>query len=51
VVDFGALKAPVVMRVLTASLVFIAVGVQLSFTVFLLSIIDLPLHRKASNER
>jgi hypothetical protein len=45
-VDFGPLTAPAVMRVLTFALVFIAIGVQLAFTLFLLSVIDLPLARK-----
>jgi hypothetical protein len=49
-VDFGPLTAPIVMRVLTFSLVFVAIGVQLAFTVFLLGIIDMPLHRKAPDE-
>jgi hypothetical protein len=43
-VDFGALTAPIVMRVLMFSLVLIAIGVQFAFSVFLLGIIDLPLH-------
>jgi hypothetical protein len=46
-VDFGSLTAPAVMRVLTFSLVFIAIGVQLGFTAFLLGIIDMPLRGKA----
>jgi hypothetical protein len=46
-VDFGPLTAPAVMRVLTLSLVFVAAGVQLAFTFFLLGIIDLPLRGKA----
>ncbi len=45
-VDFGPLTAPAVMRVLTFALVFIAIGVQLAFTLFLLGVIDLPLARK-----
>jgi Glycosyl transferase family 2 len=45
-VDFGALTAPVVLRVLTFSLVFIAIGVQLAFTVFLLGVIDMPMRGK-----
>lgn len=45
-VDFGPLTAPAVMRVLTFSLVFIAIGVQLAFTVFLLGVIDMPLRGK-----
>jgi hypothetical protein len=45
-VDFGALTAPAVMRVLTLSLVCIAIGVQLAFTVFLLGVIDMPLRGK-----
>jgi Glycosyl transferase family 2 len=47
-VDFGPLTAPIVMRVLTFSSVAIAIGVQLAFTVFLLGIIDMPLHGKPS---
>lgn len=42
-VDFGPLTAPTVMRVLTLSLVAIAIAVQMAFTFFLLGIIDLPL--------
>ena len=38
--DFGPLTAPVLMRVLAFSMVFIAIGVQLVFTVFLLGVID-----------
>jgi len=49
-VAFGPLTAPAVMRVLTFSLVSIAIGVQLAFTVFLLGIIDLPLRAKASRK-
>jgi hypothetical protein len=49
-VDFGPLKEPAVMRVLTFSLVFIAIGVQLAFTVFLLGIIDVPLRGKKSEQ-
>ncbi len=45
-VDFGPLTAPAVMRVLTFALVFIAIGVQLAFALFLLGVIDLPLARK-----
>jgi hypothetical protein len=47
-VDFGPLTAPIVMRVLTFSLVFVAIGVQLAFTAFLLGIIDMPLQGKAT---
>jgi hypothetical protein len=43
--DFGPLTAPEVTRVLTLSLVLIATAVQLAFTVFLLSIIDLPFEK------
>jgi hypothetical protein len=46
-VDFGPLKAPVVMRVLTFSLVLIAIGVQLAFSAFLLGVIDLPLRGRS----
>jgi hypothetical protein len=45
-VEFGALTAPVVMRVLTFSLVLIAIGVQVAFSVFLLGVIDMPLRGK-----
>src|ERR1700730_5619940 len=48
-VDFGPLTAPVVLRVLTFSLVLIAIAVQLAFTFFLLGIIDMPSQRKGSN--
>lgn len=49
-VDFGPLTAPAVMRVLTFSLVFIAIGVQLAFMVFLLGIVDMPMRAKTSDE-
>ncbi len=49
-VDFGPLTAPAVMRVLTFAAVFIAIGVQLAFTVFLLGIIDLPLRGKGAGK-
>jgi hypothetical protein len=39
-----------VMRVLTFSLVLIAIAVQLAFSVFLLGIIDLPMRGKRSGE-
>jgi len=45
-VDFGPLTAPVVMRVLTAALVLIAIGVQQAFTFFLLGVIDMPFREK-----
>jgi len=45
-VDFGPLTAPVVMRVLTAALVLVAVGVQQAFTFFLLGVIDMPFREK-----
>ena len=45
-VDFGALTAPAVLRVLAVSLVLIAVAVQMAFTFFLLAVIDMPPHRK-----
>ena len=48
-VDFGPVTAPVVLRVLTFSLVLIAIAVQLAFTFFLLGIIDMPSQRKGSN--
>ena len=48
-VDFGPLSAPVVLRVLTFSLVLIAIAVQMAFTFFLLGIIDMPSQRKGSN--
>jgi len=49
-VDFGPLTVPVVMRVLTFSLVLIAIGVQLAFTVFLLGVIDMPMRGKMPDE-
>jgi hypothetical protein len=49
-VEFGALTAPVVMRVLTFGLVLIAIGVQLAFMVFLLAIVDMPLREKTPDE-
>ena len=45
-VDFGPLTAPVVMRVLTAALVLVAIGVQQAFTFFLLGVIDMPFRGK-----
>jgi hypothetical protein len=36
------------MRVLTLSLVCIAIGVQLAFTAFLLGVIDMPLRGKGA---
>jgi hypothetical protein len=49
-VDFGPLKEPAVTRVLIFSLVFIAIGVQLAFTFFLLGIVDMPLRERKSDE-
>jgi hypothetical protein len=49
-VDFGSLTAPVVMRVLTFSMVLIAIGVQFAFTVFLLGIVDMPLRKKIPDQ-
>jgi hypothetical protein len=49
-VNFGPLTTPVVMRVLTLALVFIATGVQLAFTFFLLGIIDLPFCKTKTNK-
>ena len=49
-VDFGSLTAAIVMRVLTFSMVLIAIGVQLAFTVFLLGIVDMPLRKKIPDQ-
>ena len=49
-VDFGPLSAPMVMRVLTLSLVAVAVAVQMAFTFFLLGVIAMPLHGKARDD-
>jgi hypothetical protein len=49
-VDFGPLTEPAVMRVLTFSLVCIAIGVQLAFMVFLLGIVDMPLRARTPDE-
>jgi Glycosyl transferase family 2 len=47
-VDFGILQYPLVLRVLIASLTSIAIGVQLAFTAFLSSIMDIPIVRDRS---
>ena len=44
-VDFGPLRYPLLLRVLTLSLTGIAVGFQLGFTAFLSAMIDLPIRR------
>jgi hypothetical protein len=44
-VDFGLLNYPIVLRLLIASLTSIAIGVQLGFTAFLSSIMDIPIRR------
>lgn len=44
-VDFGPLAYPIVLRVLIISLIGIAIGVQLGFTVFLAGIISIPNRR------
>jgi glycosyltransferase involved in cell wall biosynthesis len=44
-VDFGALEYPLVLRVLITSLTSIAIGIQLVFTAFLSSIMDIPIVR------
>jgi len=44
-VDFGLLDYPIVLRVLIASLTSVAIGIQLAFTAFLSSIMDLPVTR------
>lgn len=41
-VDFGPLKDPILMRVLIFSLVLVAIGVQMAFTIFLLGIVGMP---------
>jgi glycosyltransferase involved in cell wall biosynthesis len=46
-IDFGPITTPIIMRVLTFSLVLVATGVQTAFTCFLLSIIGLPSRRTA----
>jgi glycosyltransferase involved in cell wall biosynthesis len=45
-VDFGLLEYPKVMRVLVASLTGIAIGLQLAFTSFLSSVMDIPMKRR-----
>jgi hypothetical protein len=50
-VDFGPLRYPLVLRVLTLSLTGIAVGCQLGFTAFLSAMIDLPIRREAPDAR
>jgi Glycosyl transferase family 2 len=47
-VDFGILEYPLVLRVLIASLTSIAIGIQLAFTAFLSSIMDIPIVRDRS---
>lgn len=44
-VDFGLLEYPIVMRLLIASVTGIAIGLQLGFTAFLSSIMDIPFKR------
>jgi len=44
-VDFGPLADPMILRVLTISLIGIAIGVQLGFTVFLAGIMSIPNRR------
>jgi hypothetical protein len=46
-VDFGPITTPVVMRVLTLSLILIATGVQMAFMCFLLAIVDMPVRRRS----
>ena len=48
-IDFGPITTPVIMRVLTLSLILVAIGVQTAFTCFLLGIIDMPLRRTSTN--
>jgi hypothetical protein len=50
VVDFGPLTAPAVLRVLAASLVLVAIAVQMAFTLFLLAVIDMPAQRRDSDK-
>ena len=47
-VDFGTLEYPLVLRVLIASLTSIAIGIQLAFTAFLSSIMEIPIIRDRS---
>ena len=44
-VDFGPLADPIILRVLIISLIGIAIGVQLGFTVFLAGIMSIPNRR------
>ena len=44
-VDFGPLANPMILRVLIISLIGIAIGVQLGFTVFLAGIMGIPIRR------
>jgi hypothetical protein len=50
VVDFGPLTAPAVLRVLAASLVLVAIAVQMAFTLFLLAVIDMLGQRRNSDK-
>jgi glycosyltransferase involved in cell wall biosynthesis len=44
-IDFGPITTSIIMRVLTLSLMLVAVGVQTAFMCFLLGIIDMPMRR------
>jgi hypothetical protein len=44
-VDFGYLVDPTILRVLIISLIGIAIGLQLGFTVFLAGILSIPSRR------
>ena len=44
-VDFGPLADPIILRVLIISLIGVAIGVQLGFTVFLAGIMSIPNRR------
>lgn len=49
-IDFGPITTSVIMRVLTLSLILIAIGVQTAFMCFLLGIIDMPLQRTTTSK-
>ena len=43
--DFGPIADPIVLRVLIISLIGVAIGVQLGFTVFLAGLMSIPIRR------
>ena len=49
-VDFGLLEYPLVMRVLIISVTGIAVGIQIAFTAFMSSIMEIPITRIHARE-